>query len=132
MRVRFLAVAAAVSALSLTSGVGCAPHHAHHHDHPAPKTDTTKSLDLVDETITVACGSCVFHMKVKGCPWAAKLGDSYHLIEGAVPSEKDHDAHASDGMCSIPRKAVVTGKLRDGVLTVTKMQLLGPQEAPES
>ncbi len=129
MTARMPLVVFTLCALFAASACTATPPHAHG-DHPTPKTDTTKSLDLVDETITVACGSCVFHMKVKGCPWAARLGDSYHLIEGNVPSDKEHDAHASDGMCSIARKAVVTGKLRDGVLTVTKMRLLERTSTP--
>lgn len=84
---------------------------------------------LVNETITVACGSCVFGMKVKGCPWAAEVDGHYVLVKGAVPSTAEHDAHAQDGMCNVARKAVVSGDLRGGLLTVTTMKLLPGPEA---
>jgi len=80
--------------------------------------------DVVDETLTVACGRCVFGMDVKGCPWAAKVDGGYYLVQGATPPEDEHDAHASDGMCNAPRKAVVRGRLENGVLTATEMRLL--------
>ena len=93
------------------------------------ETAATKVADrsLVNETITVACGSCIFGMKVKGCPWAAEVDGHYVLVKGAVPSKAEHDAHAKDGMCNVARKAVVSGDLRGGLLTVTTMKLLpGP------
>jgi hypothetical protein len=82
---------------------------------------------LVDETVTVACGRCIFDMKVKGCPWAAQVDGHYFLVKGVVPSKKEHDEHAADGMCNVARKAVVSGELRDGALQLSKMRLLpGP------
>ena len=80
--------------------------------------------DVAAETLTVACGRCVFGMDVEGCPWAAKVDGQFFLVKGAVPSDDQHDAHAKDGMCNVPRKAVVRGRLENGVLTVTEMRLL--------
>jgi hypothetical protein len=90
----------------------------------AKSTESNRVRDFVDETITVACGKCVFNMDVKGCPWAAEIDGTHYLVKGEVPSEDDHDAHAADGMCRLPRKAVIHGQLRDGVLTVSKMKLV--------
>jgi hypothetical protein len=90
----------------------------------AKSTESNQVRDFVDETITVACGKCVFNMDVEGCPWAAEIDGTHYLVKGEVPSEDDHDAHAADGMCRVPRKAVIHGQLRDGVLTVSKMKLI--------
>ena len=86
-------------------------------------TESNQVRDFVDETVTVACGKCVFNMDVKGCPWAAKIDGKHYLVKGKVPAEDEHDAHAADGMCRVSRTAVIHGQLRDGVLTVSKMKL---------
>jgi hypothetical protein len=90
-----------------------------------PPADATFS----GETLTVACGRCVFEMEgVEGCPWAAEIDGEHYLIRGRIP--KDHTTHAPDGICNMTRKAVIDGELRDGELLVTRMELLPPEEVP--
>jgi hypothetical protein len=90
-----------------------------------PPADATFS----GETLTVACGRCVFEMEgVEGCPWAVEIEGEHYLIRGRIP--KDHNTHAPDGICNMTRKAVIDGELRDGELLVTRMELLPPEEVP--
>ena len=91
-----------------------------------PAAEATFSGD----TLTVACGRCMFEMEgVEGCPWAAEIDGEHYLIRGRIP--KDHSTHAPDGICNMRRKAVVDGELRDGELLVTRMELLPPEDVPE-
>jgi len=81
------------------------------------------------ETLTVACGRCIFEMEgVEGCPWAAEIDGGHYLIRGRLP--EDHSTHAPDGICNMRRRAVVDGELRGGELRVTRFDLLPPEEVP--
>lgn len=94
--------------------------------------DGTAVRTLDDETVTVACGSCVFEMpEVEGCPWAAEVDGRYVLVQGKVPGPETHDGHAPDGMCNMARKATVSGELRKDALVVSKMELLPAESTPE-
>ncbi len=91
----------------------------------------TSGKSIEAQTLKVACGSCVFEMKdVDGCPWAAEVEGKYYLMQGAVP--QNHDSHADDGMCNMPREAVVSGTLRDDKLIVTSMKLKPAREVPSA
>ena len=88
---------------------------------------------LENETLTVACGSCVFEMEeADGCPWAAQVDGKYYFVLGNVPPPESHDSHAPDGMCNMPRQAVVSGELRKHNLVVSKMDLLPAENVPEN
>jgi hypothetical protein len=98
----------------------------------APACDGDKVRTLEDETLTVACGGCVFEMEeAKGCPWAAQVDGKYYFVLGNVPGPETHDSHAPDGMCNMPRKAVVSGELRKDNLVVSKMELIPAENVPE-
>lgn len=90
-----------------------------------PAADATFS----GETVTVACGRCMFEMEgVEGCPWAAEIDGEHYLIRGRIP--KEHSTHAPDGICNMTRQAVIDGELRDGELLVSRMELLPPVGVP--
>ena len=77
---------------------------------------------LKGETITVGCGSCMFHMpEAQGCPFAAEIDGNHYLIQGRVP--EDHERHAHDGICVTTRKAVVDGVIRGDKLITTRFDL---------
>ena len=88
------------------------------------------AVPIEGQTITVACGQCVFEMEgVEGCPWAAEIEGVRYLVQGAVPQQ--HQAHAVDGICSMERKAVVDGVIRGEILVVSRMELLPAEGVSE-
>ena len=87
--------------------------------------------ELKGETITVGCGSCMFHMpEAQGCPFAAEIDGKHYLIQGRVP--EDHNRHAHDGICVTTRKAVVDGVIRDDKLITTRLDLKPADDLPQS
>jgi len=87
-------------------------------------------IPIEGQTITVACGQCVFEMEgVEGCPWAAEIDGVRYLVQGAVPQQ--HQSHAVDGICRMERQAVVDGVIRDEILVVSRMELLPAEGVPE-
>lgn len=80
-------------------------------------------VEVPVQEVTAACGMCVFHQtEVPGCYWAVELDGAYYPVNGHLP--KDHDAHAPGGMCTMPRRAVVSGTLRSGQLFADRFDLL--------
>lgn len=90
------------------------------------------AVTLEDQTLTVACGLCQFRIDgARGCFWAAEVeGTHYPVVGSAIPA--DHDAHAPDGMCLMPRKAVVSGTVHSGRLTVTRFDLAPATDVPKN
>lgn len=72
-------------------------------------------------TVETACARCVYEQDVPGCPWAVTLDGERYMVSGVIP--KGHNGHAPDGMCNVPRTAVVDGHIRDGVLVTTRFEL---------
>lgn len=91
-----------------------------------------KSGDAVPEqTITVACGMCIWGMtNTEGCEWAAELDGAHYLVRGPVPH--DHVNHAPDGMCNMKRQAVVAGSIRGDLFVASKFDLLPASGAPDA
>ncbi len=77
---------------------------------------------LDGETVTAACGLCIFRQEARGCYWAISWEGSYYPVNGPVPP--DHDAHGPEGMCRVPRQAVVSGRIRKGQLYADSFELL--------
>jgi hypothetical protein len=81
------------------------------------------------QTVEVACATCIFKMEgVRGCHWAVELEGRHYLIEGAVPEH--HESHSPEGMCRMPRRAVVDGKLKGGVFLSERFDLLPATNVP--
>ena len=86
---------------------------------------------LENATITVGCASCIFEMEgALGCPFAAEIDGKHYMIQGRVP--EGHESHAPDGICNMRRKAKVDGRLRDGKLITTRVELLPAAQVPDS
>jgi hypothetical protein len=88
-------------------------------------------VQLKDETVTAACGSCIFkELERYGCYWAIEWDGDYYPVNGQTPL--DHNSHGPEGMCTMPRKAVVSGKLRSGQFFVDAFELLpvDPADVP--
>jgi hypothetical protein len=90
----------------------------------------TAEATFSGDTLTVACGRCIFEMEgLDACPWAAEIDGKHYLIRGKVP--KEHSTHAPDGICNMRRQAVIDGELRGGELLVSRMELLPPEGVPK-
>lgn len=89
-------------------------------------------VELTDRTVKVACGACVFHMPgAAGCYWAAEVDGTHYWVQGVEP-QGPAEGHAPDGMCSMPRDAVVDGRLEGDRLVVTSWELLPAADVPAS
>lgn len=87
---------------------------------------------VTDREVTVACGRCVFAMEEAkvGCPWAVELDGKHYIIQGQVP--QDHMSHAPDGICNMPRRAIVSGQVRGDRFVATKVQLKPAEAVPST
>jgi hypothetical protein len=80
--------------------------------------------------LTIACGMCIFEMPgAENCPFAADVDGKYYIMRGALP--RDHLSHAAEGICNMPRRAIVHGEIRGELLHVSEMQMLDAQGVPE-
>ncbi|MCP9752639.1 DUF6370 family protein [Ferruginibacter sp. HRS2-29] len=75
------------------------------------------------KVVEAGCGSCIFHMKDKGCNLAVKIDDKTYFVDGASLDDLG-DAHADDGMCNVARKAEVTGSVVNDRFVSTSFRLL--------
>jgi len=98
----------------LGGGVGC-------HGKPEERIE--------NRTVTVACARCVFHMPdVQGCPLAVEIDHKHYFVRGSVPMGLD--AHAPDGTCNMPRKAVVDGEIHGDGFVATRLDMLPAENVP--
>lgn len=83
-------------------------------------------IAVVDREVGAACGSCVLQIPdARGCFWAVEIDGQSYPVSGVKPSEDMVAAHAEDGMCSVERKAIVSGSIRpDGRFLATEFELL--------
>ncbi|MEN9675965.1 MAG: hypothetical protein RIS76_1861 [Verrucomicrobiota bacterium] len=91
---------------------------------------TSNSIALNQPTVVdVACGECLFKMPGKGCDLAIRLNGRGYYVDG-VDLDSLGNAHATDGMCMVIRKARVTGELRNGRFISSSFQLLPAPPLP--
>lgn len=91
--------------------------------------DRAPAVRFEDRELTVGCGACIFAMPgVMPCPWAAEIDGKHYLMKGRL--DHNHNGHAADGICNMPRQARITGELRDDLLYVEKMTLLEAANVP--
>jgi hypothetical protein len=82
-----------------------------------------KEVELVDQTVELACGECQFKLPGSGCNLAIRVNGKAYFVDGS--SIDDHgDAHAEDGLCNAIRNAKVTGTVRDGRFESRKIELV--------
>ena len=80
--------------------------------------------DQKAQVVEASCGQCNFGMKSKGgCDLAVKVDGQTYFVDG-VKMDSHGDAHGHDGMCSVVRKAEVTGQVVDGRYKATSFKLL--------
>lgn len=81
-------------------------------------------VTLEDRLVTVGCATCIFEMKgVAGCKLAVEIDGKHYLVKGS--GIDDHgDAHEDDGLCNSSRRAVVSGKVEEGVFLSTSFKVI--------
>jgi hypothetical protein len=96
-----------------------------------PKPATTEVLKLEGPTIVeAACGQCQLGLKgKKGCDLAIRHEGTSYFVDGFKMTDLGGDAHASDGLCAVVRKAKVTGQIANGRFAASTFELL-PVEKP--
>ena len=108
-------------------GVGCDTSSG---QFSGPGSETVEGERLEGVVVEVACASCIFEMTgTQGCQWAAHIGDEYYLLNGPVPAQ--HEMHAPDGICRMPRQARVIGQIRGDVFVAEQFSLLPATDVPE-
>ena len=86
---------------------------------------------IENREVTTACGRCVFGLPeaTVGCPWAVEIDGRRYLVQGRVP--EGHQNHAPDGICNMPRRAVVDGRIRGDKFISTRFELKPAEKVPQ-
>jgi hypothetical protein len=93
------------------------PHAAAHTEHGQPEhaDDHASAKIIKDQTMEVACGSCIYHMPgVSGCHAAVMIDGRPYLIEGATL--KKHD------FCERKVQALVSGHVEGDKFIATRLE----------
>lgn len=94
-------------------------------------SSTPEGPVLDDQLVTAACGRCIFGLPEAerlGCPWAVEVQGRRYLVQGEVPH--GHQNHAPDGICNMPRKARVSGRVRGDRFIATRFALEPATDVP--
>lgn len=77
------------------------------------------------QKVTAACGLCIFAKpSTHGCYWSIEWEGEHYPVHGPTPSNEEHDAHGPEGMCTMPRQAMVSGHIRKGKFYADAFDLL--------
>lgn len=96
---------------------------------PQPAASEAVKLDA-PTTVEAACGQCQLGLKgKKGCDLAIRHEGTSYFVDGFKITDLEKDNHAEGGMCTVVRKAKVTGQIADGRFAATTFELL-PAEKP--
>ena len=82
------------------------------------------------QVVEASCGECHFGMKVPKCVLAVRIDGKPYLVEGAKTLDSYGEAHGKEGMCTVIRKAEVTGEIKNDKFVATSFKLL-PVEKPK-
>lgn len=86
---------------------------------------------LHNQRVTAACAMCVFKMEgIRACMWAVEIDGKFYLADGKLP--KNHQNHAPDGMCNMPRHAVVDGEIVGGRFVASRFELEPAAGVPQN
>jgi hypothetical protein len=92
--------------------------------------DQSPTVVLTGETVDVACGMCIYQMpNSNGCYWAADINGQHYVVQGNLP--KAHENHAPDGMCNMPREAVIDGTIEGNQIFAKRFTLVAPEKVPQ-
>lgn len=92
----------------------------HAHPHPAPGGgmggEKPSAMNITNQVVEVACGSCVYKMTgVEGCDIAVKIDGKQYLVTGA-----NVDAHQ---FCAASKQALVSGRIEGNKFIATKFEV---------
>lgn len=80
---------------------------------------------LEQEEVPAACGMCQFGENAAyGCHWSIAWEGEHYPVNGPTPSDAEHDAHGEEGMCSVERRARVSGVIRGDRFLADSFELL--------
>lgn len=89
----------------------------------ASAQDKDKKEAPKPQIVEASCGQCQFGMEGHGCELAVRIDGKSYFVDGSS-IDSHGDAHASDGFCSVIRKAEVVGKVVDNKFKATSFKLL--------
>ncbi len=73
---------------------------------------------LENQDIEVGCAVCIYGMEgADGCALAAKIKGKPMMVQGVELDMYDH------GLCSVAKRAVVSGKIEGGELVASKVEV---------
>ena len=81
--------------------------------------EQVKETTPEEQLVEVACGTCMLGLECDSCKLAVKIDDKAYFVDGI-----DIETYAEDGLCSVIKKAKVTGKLADNTFKATKIELV--------
>ena len=112
---------------ALVSVPGCGPKS----EPAATQAMTTQTVRLDGPTVVeAACGQCQLGLKGKvGCDLAIRHEGTSYFVDGFKMADVGVDSHATDGLCTVVRKAKVTGQIANGRFAAATFELL-PTEKP--
>jgi len=99
--------------MALIVATGCSSP-GHRHDARAITEPTV---------VEAACGQCLLGKKGKGCDLAIRIDGQSYFVDG-VNFDSLGDAHAKDGMCTVIRRAKVTGEIKNQRFAATSFVML--------
>ena len=89
---------------------------------PAASVNNPKGGTHIAKVVEAGCGMCIFGMADASCELAVKIDGKVYRVEGSKLD--DHgDAHAADGMCMVPRRAYVEGRIEGDKFLAQKVEL---------
>ena len=84
---------------------------------------TTNQKEEFTRIVETSCGECNFGMTGNECDLAVKIDGKYYFVEGSA-IDQHGDAHAADGLCTVVRKAKVTGRIKGGAFVASSFELI--------
>lgn len=84
---------------------------------------TTNQKEEFTKVLETSCGECNFGMTGDECDLAVIIDGKKYFVEGSAIDEHG-DAHAEDGLCTVVRKAKVTGRIKGGVFVASSFELI--------
>ena len=78
---------------------------------------------IIEQKVEISCGQCNFNMDGNACDLAIRIGDNTYFTDGS--SIDDHgNSHATDGFCSVIRKAIVSGEIKNERFIASEIEIL--------
>jgi hypothetical protein len=90
---------------------------------PSVETASLPAFDVTDQVVELSCGECQFGMKGTDCDLAVRIDGVAYFVDGAHIDDFG-DAHAKDGLCMCIKHARISGRVENGRLAATKIEVV--------